>query len=77
MQPYFLSMATPILGSVLSMVEACRSEDIRVIFIQHGHKNVSKENGMLAEWLEDLIPESCIWLCLYNIGGTIVPLFVQ
>ncbi len=55
MQQYFLSMATPILGNVLSIIEACRSKDIRIIFTQHGHKDVSKEDGMLAEWWGDLI----------------------
>ncbi len=55
MQQYFLTMATPIIGNVLSIIEACRSKDIRIIFTQHGHKDVSKEDGMLAEWWGDLI----------------------
>ena len=32
MQQYFLSIATPILGNVLSIIEACRSKGIRIIF---------------------------------------------
>jgi isochorismate hydrolase len=55
MQQYFLSIAAPILGNVLSIVEACRSRDVQTIFTRHGHRNVSKDGGMLAEWWGDLI----------------------
>ncbi len=55
MQQYFLSIAAPILGNVLSIIEACRSVDIRTIFTRHGHKDVSKDGGMLAAWWGDLI----------------------
>ena len=55
MQQYFLSIAAPILGNVLSIIETCRSVDIRTIFTRHGHKDVTKDGGMLAEWWGDLI----------------------
>ena len=55
MQQYFLSIAAPILGNVLSIIETCRSVDIRTIFTRHGHKEVTKDGGMLAEWWGDLI----------------------
>ncbi len=55
MQQYFLSIATPILGNVLSIIEACRSRGIRIIFTKHGHREVSKNGGMLSEWWGDLI----------------------
>jgi len=55
MQQYFLSIATPILGNILSVIEACRSVGIRTIFTRHGHKDVSKNGGMLAAWWGDLI----------------------
>jgi isochorismate hydrolase len=55
MQQYFLSIATPVVGNVLSIIEACRSVDVRTIFTRHGHKDVSKDGGMLAEWWGDLI----------------------
>ena len=55
MQQYFLSIATPILGNILSVIEACRSVGIRTIFTRHGHKDVSKDGGMLAAWWGDLI----------------------
>lgn len=55
MQQYFLSMATPILGNVLSVIETCRSSGVRIIFTRHGHKDISEDGGMLAEWWGDLI----------------------
>ena len=55
MQQYFLSMAEPIIGNVLSIIEACRSVDIRAIFTRHGHKKISVDGGMLAQWWGDLI----------------------
>ena len=55
MQQYFLSIAAPIIGNVLSIVEACRSVDIRTIFTRHGHKNISEDGGMLVAWWGDLI----------------------
>lgn len=55
MQQYFLSIATPILGNVLSIIDACRSKGIRIIFTRHGHRNVLEDGGMLAEWWGDQI----------------------
>ncbi len=55
MQRYFFSIATPILGNVLSIIETCRSKGIRIIFTRHGHRDVSKDGGMLAEWWGDQI----------------------
>jgi isochorismate hydrolase len=55
MQQYFLSIAAPIIGNVLSIIKACRSVDIRTIFTRHGHKNISEDGGMLAAWWGDLI----------------------
>ncbi len=55
MQEYFLPIASPIIGNVLSIIEACRAEGIRVIFTRHGHKDISKDGGMLAKWWGDCI----------------------
>ena len=55
MQQYFLPVATPILGNVLSLIETCRSKDMRVIFTRHGHKDIAKDGGMLEKWWGDLI----------------------
>jgi isochorismate hydrolase len=55
MQQYFLSIARPILRNVLSIIEACRSKGIRIIFTRHGHRNVLKDGGILAQWWGDHI----------------------
>jgi isochorismate hydrolase len=55
MQRYFLSIARPILENVLSVVEACQSRGMRIIFTRHGHIDVTEDAGMLAEWWRDLI----------------------
>ena len=55
MQRYFFSIATPILENVLSIIDACRSKGIRIIFTRHGHRDVSEDGGMLAEWWGDQI----------------------
>ena len=55
MQKYFLPIASPIVGNVLSIIEACRSKGIRVIFTRHGHQEISKDGGMLAKWWGDCI----------------------
>jgi isochorismate hydrolase len=55
MQRYFLSIARPILENVMSVVKACQSRGIITIFTRHGHKDVSKDGGMLRKWWGDLI----------------------
>lgn len=53
MQQYFLALASHIVGNVLSIVEACRAKGIRVIFTRHGHKDISRDGGMLSKWWGD------------------------
>jgi isochorismate hydrolase len=55
MQQYFLPLASPVVGNVLSIIEACRSIGTRVIFTRHGHKDISKDGGMLSKWWGDCI----------------------
>lgn len=55
MQRYFQSVASPIIGKVISIIEACRSRDMRIIFTRHGHEDLSEDGGMLAEWWGDSI----------------------
>ena len=55
MQRYFESVASPIIGKVLSIIESCRSRNMRIIFTRHGHEDLSKDGGMLAEWWGDSI----------------------
>ena len=56
MQRYFQSIASPIIGNVLSIIDACRSRNMRIIFTRHGHEDISEDGGMLAEWWDDYIP---------------------
>lgn len=55
MQRYFLSIARPILENVMSVVKACQSRGVKIIFTRHGHKDISKDGGMLRKWWGDLI----------------------
>jgi len=55
MQQYFLSLAAPILGNVLSLIECCWSRGMRVVYTRHGHRDISKDGGMLVKWWGDLI----------------------
>jgi len=55
MQQYFKSIASPIIGNVISIIETCRSKNMRIIFTRHGHKDLSKDGGMLDKWWGDSI----------------------
>ena len=55
MQQFFFPIASPIVGNVLSIIEACRSKGIRITFTRHGHREISKDGGMLAKWWGDCI----------------------
>ena len=55
MQQYFKSIASPIIGNVISIIETCRSKNMRIIFTRHGLKDLSKDGGMLDKWWGDSI----------------------
>lgn len=55
MQRFFQSIASPIIGNVVSIIEACRFRDMRIIFTRHGHEDIAEDGGMLAEWWGDYI----------------------
>jgi isochorismate hydrolase len=55
MQQYFLSIARPILENVQSIIKACQWGGAGIIFTRHGHKDISKDGGMLEKWWGDLI----------------------
>lgn len=55
MQEYFRSIAYPILARACSVIKACRSRKMPVIFTRHGHRDISRDGGMLAEWWGDYI----------------------
>ncbi|HID30515.1 MAG TPA: isochorismatase family protein [Desulfobacterales bacterium] len=55
MQNYFRVLAGPVLSNVLSLIEACRSRGIRIVFTRHGHREPARDGGMLRTWWGDLI----------------------
>lgn len=55
MQRYFVQIAEPILENVRSIHNACRLRGIRVVFTRHGHRDIARDGGMLAEWWGDYI----------------------
>ncbi|MCK4486764.1 MAG: hypothetical protein KAU38_08400, partial [Desulfobacterales bacterium] len=44
---YFSVLAGPVLRNVLSLVEACRSSGISILFTRHGHRDPVRDGGML------------------------------
>jgi isochorismate hydrolase len=55
MQQFFLSIASPILQNVRTIIDACRSKGVPIIFTRHGHRNILEDGGMLAKWWGDCI----------------------
>ncbi|UCH95494.1 MAG: isochorismatase family protein [Candidatus Aminicenantes bacterium] len=55
MQNYFDSLARHIKPNLLKIIDACRARGIQVVFTRHGHKDISKDGGMLAKWWGDCI----------------------
>jgi isochorismate hydrolase len=55
MQEYFRPIASAIIGNILSLIKACRSKGIQIFYTRHGHKDISKDGGMLDKWWGDLI----------------------
>ena len=55
MQQYFQSIAASILGNVMSIIDACRSRGMRLIYTRHGHEDIKKDGGMLDKWWGDYI----------------------
>jgi isochorismate hydrolase len=55
MQNYFDSIAREIKKNLLRIIDTCRANQVRIVFTRHGHKDVSKDGGMLAKWWGDNI----------------------
>ncbi|OPY12323.1 isochorismatase family protein [Syntrophus buswellii] len=55
MQNYFLPVASPIVDRVLSIVNACRLRNVRILFTRHGHRDIEKDGGLLLQWWGDCI----------------------
>ncbi len=55
MQQYFRGLAEPILSNVISLIDVCRDNGVKIFFTRHGHRDTEKDGGMLSEWWEDVI----------------------
>lgn len=68
MQEYFREMVQPILPNVKKLIEACRNQNVPVLFTQHGYDDPEKDSGMLGEWWGDpIIVGSKRWILLPEI----------
>ena len=55
MQNYFNSIAYDIKPNLLKIIDVCRVKGMRIVFTRHGHKDISKDGGILAKWWGDCI----------------------
>jgi len=55
MQNFFSILSQPIVGNVISLIDACRANNVEIFFTRHGHRNPRKDGGMLGNWWQDLI----------------------
>ena len=55
MQQYFHDLIAPILDSVLSVIDACRAAQVKIMFTRHGVHDPQNDGGMLTTWWDDLI----------------------
>jgi isochorismate hydrolase len=55
MQNYFDSLTANIKPNLLKIIDVCRAKGIRIVFTRHGHKDISKDGGMLAKWWDDSV----------------------
>jgi nicotinamidase-related amidase len=55
MQHYFHGLILPILGNVLSLIDACRAAEVKIMFTRHGVHDPQNDGGMLTTWWDDLI----------------------
>ncbi len=55
MQHYFQGLIAPILDNVLSLIHACRTAQVKIVFTRHGVLDPENDGGMLTTWWDDLI----------------------
>jgi nicotinamidase-related amidase len=55
MQHYFHGLLAPILDNVLSLIAACRTAQLKIVFTRHGVHDPQNDGGMLTTWWDDLI----------------------
>jgi nicotinamidase-related amidase len=54
-QNYFHALVAPILDNVLSLIDACRTTQVKIVFTRHGVHDPLDDGGMLTTWWDDLI----------------------
>lgn len=55
MQHYFHGLISPMLDRVLSLIDACRSAQVKIVFTRHGVHDPQSDGGMLTTWWDELI----------------------
>ncbi|UCG11251.1 MAG: isochorismatase family protein [Deltaproteobacteria bacterium] len=55
MQHYFQGLVSPILDNVLTLIDACRTTRVKIVFTRHGVHDPQNDGGMLTNWWDDLI----------------------
>jgi isochorismate hydrolase len=55
MQNYFQRIAQPVLKNILRVIQACRAQNIPILFTQHGHTHPDSDGGILGKWWGELI----------------------
>ena len=55
MQHYFHDLISPISDKVLSLINACRSAQLKIVFTRHGVHDPQSDGGMLTTWWGELI----------------------
>lgn len=51
----FRAVAAPIIPKVRTVIDACRTASVPVIYTQHGHTDPVHDGGMLSQWWGELI----------------------
>jgi isochorismate hydrolase len=68
MQRFFRPIPDPIIDNVTAIIAHARSSGMPVVYTRHGHEDLSKDGGLLAEWWGDLaIRGSYEWELLDNL----------
>ncbi|MGQ9645358.1 MAG: isochorismatase family protein [Thermodesulfobacteriota bacterium] len=55
MQNYFQGIAEPVLKNIKRVIQVCRSQNIPILFTQHGHTHPDSNGGILGKWWGELI----------------------
>jgi nicotinamidase-related amidase len=68
MQRFFRPIPDPIIDNVNAIIAHARSSGMAVVYTRHGHLDLSKDGGMLAQWWGELaVKGSADWELLDNL----------